>query len=93
MSTPLGTDIDIRPDYLEEHWDENVRCQINHMLRAGESFTCTVEVVARKTTLCRGLDLLICRSSYERNVRTMSRGAPCDGCGKSSAECWTVTPV
>lgn len=84
----LGIDIDLRPDYLEDHWDDEAKCQSAHS--KGE---CSISVVARKIVDCQGRDFLICQNSFNINFISIQVGHICKGCGRTKKECWELIPV
>ena len=88
LNATVSNDVETR--LLEDLFEQEAKCASNHT--NGE--TCTVRVVARKTTECGGLDFLICEVSYKWNRYAMADpGRGCAGCGRDSIECWTIRPI
>lgn len=88
LSAPLSTDIDSRQDYLEEHWDDNLRCESAHI-----GCKCSTTVTHR---------LFWCRSQNGQNVcltivrnvaESISEGGRCGACKNPCADCWRVVPI
>lgn len=80
---------DLELAILEQTFEEDCNCASAHSYPDMPS--CSIEVVARKTT-CRR-DFLICDSSLECNQKYMALGGVCDKCNNLAFECWTIRPI
>lgn len=89
LNTVAGQDTELV--FLEGLLEDDCKCAANHV---DTGTSCTVRVVARKTTECGGLDFLICEASYKWNRYVMADpDRVCAGCDRDSLECWTIRPI
>lgn len=76
---------------LEGLLEDDCKCESAHMEPIP---TCSGDVVARKTTKCRGLDFNICSISYALNRESVESGYKvCSDCGVLTSLCWTIRPI
>lgn len=80
---------DLELEILEQTFEHEAKCQSKHVTQK----TCTVEVVALKTSLC-GAHFLICDASYRCNMESLeTMYFNCSGCGNPASKCWTIRPI
>lgn len=90
MSQPLGVDVDLFEDFLEERWHEDAKCESSH----SSGFECSELVVVRKRVDCTGRIFMVCANSYNWNLRQITKNEnPCRNCGLLVAACWSVISV
>lgn len=84
MNHPLGVDVDLFEDFLEERWREDAKCELLH-----KELSCTIDVVAIRET-CQG-DVLICSAGVESTKKWMADPrSTCQHCKAILAECWSL---
>lgn len=89
LNATVSNDVERR--LLEDLFEQEAKCASAH---SGSGTSCTIRVVARKTTECGALDFLICEASYKWNRYVMSDpDRVCAGCDRDSIECWTIRPI
>lgn len=89
MNQPLGVDVDLFEDFLEERWHEDAKCEsVDHV------FSCSVSAVSRRITRCGARNNLWCLSrTIEYNIDVERNTVICYYCDSPISECWVVTPA
>jgi hypothetical protein len=88
--TALSFPIDLTPDYLEDHWDDECACTANHLFMG---IPCEKSVVALAFACVPVSRVLACSPAVVWIEHEKARGAKCAACGMSAADCWSVIPV
>lgn len=87
----LGIDIDLRPDYLEDHWGDECRCESKHFAVSAVRSVCSKKVVARLQITCvKGHSALWCANRVVEHDFEIAEGLTDCECGKPLADCWVV---
>ena len=83
----LGIDIDLRTDFLEDHWgDDEAACELDH---TGTPCSVTVSAVFRS---CVSPQLICAKAATDLSEIIADETTPCT-CGQSIASHWSVIPV
>lgn len=96
MNQPLGVDIDLFEDFLEERWHEDAKCEALH--RYVDNLeplpeTCTVSITHRYSSCVVPSGMNVCASFTEGAILEMEPHKFCGVCGKPTAECFELIPV
>lgn len=89
--TVQSIDIDIREDFLEDHWADEAKCESPHNYN-----TCSERVVARSICLiCNPSGHLVCASAVAviTQILGLSPVPRCADCQEPVDFVWRVVPV
>jgi len=87
--TALGIDIDLRTDFLEDHWGDECKCESAHIYVP----VCSVGVTHRVVFGCGNASgRNLCALAAAEVVDFLTYGI-CDDCDKPAADCWRVIPA
>lgn len=88
--TTQSIDIDIREDYLENHWADEAKCEAVHDTAVPP---CS-KVVTHRVSLCVGA-VLTCEAAgtFAQKMLDESIGCACMFCGRPVTACWRVVKI
>src|SRR3990172_6942685 len=94
---PLGIDIGLSTDYLEDHWgDDEAKCEALHKYADNGDpmpVTCTVRVTHRHSSCAVQDGMNVCEAYAVATLSQMKPGYFCGSCGRPSIKCLSVIPV
>ena len=94
---PLGIDIDLTVDFLEDHWGEpEAGCEALHRyVDNGDPIPeiCTVAVTHRFSSCCVPAGMGVCTAFAQANLQDMQPHNYCGTCNRPTLECFEVIPA
>jgi len=83
-------DFDTREDFLEDHWDDECKCESKH--RHPRTLLCSVEVIAKARNCARPQWFLVC-SMWVAGESEWIEETPFCICGRPTRECSELIPA